>query len=215
MEQLENSLFLDQVPSIWASRAYPSLLGLSTWFTDLVMRLRELEAWSSDFVLPICVWLAGRVTEFKLNSNENYFNIAGFFNPQSLLTAIMQSTARRFELPLDKMCLYCDVTKKQKEDFTAAPRDGAYVYGVFMEGARWETTQGIITDSKLKELYPPLPVINIRAITQDKQDNRNMYECPVYKTRSRGPTYIWTFNLKTKDKPAKWVLAGVALLLQT
>ena len=30
----------------------------------------------------------------------------------------MQSTARRFELPLDKMCLYCDVTKKQKEDFT-------------------------------------------------------------------------------------------------
>lgn len=75
MEQLENSLFLDQVPSIWASRAYPSLLGLSTWFTDLVMRLRELEAWSSDFVLPICVWLAGGVTEFKLNSSENYFNI--------------------------------------------------------------------------------------------------------------------------------------------
>jgi dynein heavy chain, axonemal len=100
MEHLENSLFLDQVPAIWAARAYPSLLGLSAWFNDLVMRLRELEAWSSDFVLPICVWLAG------------------FFNPQSLLTAIMQSTARRFELPLDKMCLYCDVTKKHKEDFT-------------------------------------------------------------------------------------------------
>lgn len=104
-----------------------------------------------------------------------------------------------------------------------------------MEGARWDTSQGIIADSKLKELYPALPVINIRvrsysylyrylqflyliffqAITQDKQDLRNMYECPVYKTRSRGPTYIWTFNLKTKDKPAKWILAGVALLLQT
>ena len=127
----------------------------------------------------------------------------------------MQSTARRFELPLDKMCLYCDVMKKQKEDFTSAPRDGAYVHGIFMEGARWDIQQGVIADSKLKELYPSLPVINIRAITQDKQDNRNMYECPVYKTRQRGPTYIWTFNLKTKDKPAKWVLAGVALLLQT
>lgn len=91
----------------------------------------------------------------------------------------------------------------------------AYVYGIFMEGARWDCTQGIIADSKLKELYPSLPVINIRAITQDKQDNRSMYECPIYKTRSRGPTYIWTFNLKTKDKPSKWVLAGVALLLQT
>lgn len=53
-----------------------------------------------------------------------------------------------------------------------------------------------------------------QAITQDKQDLRNMYECPVYKTRTRGPTYVWTFNLKTKDKPAKWTLAGVALLLQ-
>lgn len=30
----------------------------------------------------------------------------------------MQSTARRQELPLDKMCLQCDVTKKNKEEFT-------------------------------------------------------------------------------------------------
>ena len=29
-----------------------------------------------------------------------------------------------------------------------------------------------------------------------------------------GHSYIWTFNLKTREKPAKWVLAGVALLLQ-
>lgn len=50
MEQLENSLFLDQVPATWSARAYPSLLGLSAWFQDLVMRLREFEAWSSDFV---------------------------------------------------------------------------------------------------------------------------------------------------------------------
>lgn len=56
---------------------------------------------------------------------------------------------------------------------------------------------------------------SFKAITQDKQDLRNMYECPVYKTRTRGPTYVWTFNLKTKDKPGKWTLAGVALLLQT
>ena len=28
---------------------------------------------------------------------------------------------------------------------------------------------------------------------------RNLYDCPVYKTRQRGPTYIWTFSLKTKS----------------
>ena len=45
-------------------------------------------------------------------------------------------------------------------------------------------------------------------------DMKNMYECPVYKTRDRGPTYVWTFNLKTKENANKWVLGGVALLLQ-
>jgi dynein heavy chain len=57
MEQLENSLFLDQVPGIWSARAYPSLLGLSAWFSDLILRLRELEAWSSDFVVRILKYL--------------------------------------------------------------------------------------------------------------------------------------------------------------
>ena len=57
----------------------------------------------------------------------------GFFNPQSFLTAIMQSTARKNELPLDRMCLVCDITKKQKEEVTMAPRDGAYINGLFME----------------------------------------------------------------------------------
>lgn len=54
----------------------------------------------------------------------------------------------------------------------------------------------------------------IRAVPAEKQDYRSVYPCPVYKTRQRGPTYVWTFQLKTKEKPSKWVLAGVALLLQ-
>lgn len=53
MEVLENSLFLDQVPEIWTLRAYPSLLGLTSWFVDLLLRLRELETWSTDFVVSL------------------------------------------------------------------------------------------------------------------------------------------------------------------
>ncbi|NXS46386.1 DYH9 protein, partial [Balaeniceps rex] len=196
MENLQNALFLDMVPESWTKRAYPSTASLGTWFADLLTRIKELEAWTVDFSLPSAVWLAG------------------FFNPQSFLTAIMQSTARKNEWPLDKMTLQCDVTKKNREDFESRPREGAYVHGFFMEGARWDAQTSIITDARLKELTPAMPVIFIKAIPADKQDIHSMYPCPVYKTRQRGPTYVWTFNLKTRENPSKWVLAGVALLLQ-
>lgn len=62
MEVLENALFLDQVPQVWASRAYPSLLGLTNWFVDLLMRLRELEAWSTDFVVKSLLFIAKRIS---------------------------------------------------------------------------------------------------------------------------------------------------------
>lgn len=127
---------------------------------------------------------------------------------------VRQQMARKNEWPLDKMCLQCDVTKKNREDMGGAPREGAYVCGLFMEGARWDTQTGMISESRLKELAPPMPVIFIKAIPVDRQDTRNVYECPVYKTKQRGPTFVWTFNLKTKEKPAKWTLGGVALLLQ-
>lgn len=77
MESLQNAVFLDVVPDSWTKRAYPSMSGLALWFSDLLARIKELEAWSSDFILPSAVWLAG------------------FFNPQSFLTAIMQTMARR------------------------------------------------------------------------------------------------------------------------
>ncbi|XP_016382633.1 dynein axonemal heavy chain 9 [Sinocyclocheilus rhinocerous] len=196
MENLQNAIYLDQVPESWTKRAYPSISGLAIWFTDLLNRIKELEIWTSDFSLPSVVWLAG------------------FFNPQSFLTAIMQSMARRNEWPLDKMSLQCDVTKKNREDFSSPPREGAYIHGLFMEGARWDTQAGIMVDARLKELTPTMPVIFIKAIPVDKQETRSLYQCPVYKTRQRGPTYVWTFNLKTKENPSKWTLAGVALLLQ-
>ncbi|NXH06752.1 DYH9 protein, partial [Loxia leucoptera] len=196
METLQSCLFLGTVPESWLRRSYPSTASLASWFADLLARISELEAWTRDFSLPSTLWLGG------------------FFNPQSILTAVMQSTARKNRWPLDRMALQCDVTKKSREDFASAPREGAYVHGLFMEGARWDAQAGTITEARLKELTPAMPVVFIRAVPDDKQDTRGLYPCPLYKTRQRGPTYVWTFNLKTKENPSKWVLAGVALLLQ-
>ena len=84
MEATMNALFLDRVPGNWTARAYPSMLPLGLWNADLLLRIKELEAWVSDFALPNCVWLAG------------------FFNPQSFLTG-----EYRQELQTTKSCIPC------------------------------------------------------------------------------------------------------------
>lgn len=40
------------------------------------------------------------------------------------------------------------------------------------------------------------------------------FHIPCAPNRQRANTYVWTFNLKTREKQSKWILAGVAILLQ-
>ncbi|XP_051008480.1 dynein axonemal heavy chain 11 [Acomys russatus] len=197
MEAQLSALSYDRIPDTWKKLAYPSTYGLAQWFNNLLLRCRELDTWTQDLALPAVVWLSG------------------FFNPQSFLTAIMQTMARKNEWPLDRMCLTIDVTKKTKDDYGHPPREGAYLHGLHLEGARWDIQSGALADARLKELTSLMPVIFARAIPVEREETpQHTYECPVYKTKMRGPTYVWTFRLRSKEKTAKWVLAGAALLLE-
>lgn len=195
MDDLLNSIFYDRVPDSWAKVAYPSLKSLGFWLEDLLKRIKQLEEWSEEMQLPRVVWLSG------------------LFNPMSFLTAIMQTTARRNALPLDNMCLQTEVLKKHREEITHGARDGCYIDGLFLEGAAWDEKAGVLRQSNLKELVCKMPVIHIRAVTVDKSDTKSCYIAPVYNTSMRGPTYIFSAQLKTKDDPNMMTLAGVALLL--
>uniref|UniRef100_A0A7N6BNC5 AAA+ ATPase domain-containing protein n=1 Tax=Anabas testudineus TaxID=64144 RepID=A0A7N6BNC5_ANATE len=195
METLQSALYNDSVPDTWARLAYPSIKTLAQWYNDLMCSCRELDSWTQDFVLPAVVWLSG------------------LFNPQSFLTAVLQSIARKNQWPLDKITLTVDVTKKTKDDFGHPPREGAYIHGLFMEGARWDTQAGVISEAVLRDLTPAMPVLYVRAVPAEEQDLKSTYECPVYRTKQRGHTYVWTLHLRTKQPSAKWIVAGVALLL--
>ncbi|XP_039885510.1 dynein heavy chain 11, axonemal isoform X2 [Simochromis diagramma] len=195
MENLQSALFMEQVPDSWARLAYSSTKTLAQWLNDLMCSCHELDSWTQDFVLPAVVWLSG------------------LFNPQSFLTAVLQSIARKNKWPLDKMTLSVDVTKKMKDDFGHPPREGAYIHGLFMEGARWDTQAGVISEAVLRELTPAMPVLYVRAVPTEERDISNTFECPVYRTKQRGHTYVWTLRLRTKQPATKWIVAGVALLL--
>lgn len=57
----------------------------------------------------------------------------------SFVTAIMQFIARQKGLPLDNMAIYTDVTfLKGSEEVQKSAEIGAYVHGVYLEGAAWE-----------------------------------------------------------------------------
>lgn len=204
MEILSNTLSMNRVPKIWEEVAYWSKKNLGSWFLDLLERVKQLDAWSDSLVLPKSLW------------------ISGLFNPMSFLTSVMQITARAKGLPLDNMTLQTNVTNlTDVEEVQNYPENGAYVHGLFLEGAAWDMGRGgpddgCLTDSTLKDLHPRLPIVNVIAVPIEEKVTVAMYQCPVYVTSMRGPTYVFTANLKMESEesdPNKWILAGVALLM--
>ena len=196
MEDLANSLFLDRVPKKWEALAYPSLRSLGTWLGDLHGRIGQLNEWAGNpGETPIVTW------------------ISGLFNPQSFLTAVMQTTAQAKGFELDKLTLLTDVTKKVAvEEMTQAAKDGTYISGLSIEGGSWNVQSALLEPSRPREMYCALPIINVRPAIVDKMDS-NLFMCPVYKTQQRGPTYVFSIQLRTKFEQGKWILAGVVAVM--
>jgi dynein heavy chain len=195
MEALLNCLALDRLPPQWA-KAYPSRRGLTTWLFDLNMRLHQVEEWCGNPMdIPKVTWIAGLIT------------------PQSFLTAIMQVTAQKNQLELDKLLVQTDALKKMTAEEVDAPsRDGAYISGMQMQGARFDVQGNQVERSKPKEMYCVMPVINCRAVLSEKIPKTGVFVIPCYKTTQRGPTWVFSGQLPTKSPPGRWILAGVALV---
>jgi len=121
MEKLAGALALNNVPANWFKVAYHSNKSLLLWLDDLNRRVQQFVDWADEFTTPHVVWLSG------------------LFNPMSYLTAIMQVTARKDFLPLDDMCLKTEVMNVfEPEEMPEAAENGAYIYGLSLEGAGWE-----------------------------------------------------------------------------
>jgi dynein heavy chain len=197
MEEMATSLYLDRVPKKWESLAYPSMRSLGAWLSDLQARITQLNDWAgSPQDAPPVMW------------------ISGMFNPQSFLTAVMQVTAQAQGLELDRLTLVTEVTRRVVvEEVSAASKDGTFIIGLYLEGASWNLAGGMIESSKPREMYMQLPIINMKPAIVDRFDP-GTFMCPVYKTQKRGPTYVFSLQLKTKLEPAKWVLAGVAAVME-
>ena len=196
MEDLMNALADGLRPAGWEKFAYPSKRALPSWVRDLIDRQKQLSDWTADMNLPKSTCLSY------------------LFNPQSFLTAVKQTTARANEWPLDRTEAQTDVTKKYEPSELPGPsKEGAFIHGLFMEGARWDDKAGTIEESRPKELYAKMPVVLIKAVQFTGIEPKDTYVCPCYKTQDRGPTFVFNAGLRSKTPAAKWILGGVGLLM--
>ena len=70
----------------------------------------------------------------------------------------MQTTARKFEWPLNKTMITVDVTRFSPDQISSPPKEGVYIHGMYLEGARWDEKLGTLDESRPKQLSYQMPV---------------------------------------------------------
>ena len=119
LESLVNSLYNNKVPEIWESNGYISLKPLKAWTDDLGQRLQFLQSWID-------------------NGTPHAFDFWVF--SQAFVTGTKQNFARKMQYPIDTISfnfVVKDTFKVDASDITSKPKDGCYMYGLFLEAARW------------------------------------------------------------------------------
>ena len=105
---------------------------------------------------------------------------------------------------------------------TQKPEDGCYVYGMFLEGARWNYETHLLDNSLNRELYTDVPLIHMVPKPNREPPKTGIYNAPLYKILSRQGTlsttghstnFVLMVELPTKEEESKWIKAGVAMFL--
>jgi dynein heavy chain len=204
LSEMFSSLLNSSVPDMWKKVSYPSLKSLASWVADFNARVKFIYDWVK-YGYQSCYWLSG------------------FFFPQSFLTAVLQTHSRKYSLPIDSLVFTFEVTPWSFQEFRKNPADGVFIYGLFLEAARWDREEMILIDALEKEIYFTMPVIHFLP-TNNYVAKEGDYLCPLYKTTSRAgilsstglsTNFVVYVDLSSEENPDKWTLLGVALLCQT
>ncbi|XP_057328416.1 dynein axonemal heavy chain 10-like [Microplitis mediator] len=199
LESLLDSLYNGVVPKEWASLAPVTQKTLARWISHINKRTDQYTDWSGSNE-PIVLWLSG------LN------------NPKSYLAAFFQMTCRKNNWPLDKSCIYTQVSKFSRVDEVEERlHQGCYVHGLYLEGARWDVKQQCLKKSYPKVKFDELPVLSIITKESHHLTLEHTVKTPVYVTSDRqnamGEGLVFEADLRTADHKSLWILQGLCLLL--
>uniref|UniRef100_G3TTP3 Dynein axonemal heavy chain 14 n=1 Tax=Loxodonta africana TaxID=9785 RepID=G3TTP3_LOXAF len=227
LEDIYNSFLKTRVPISWQKCSYKSCKPLSPWVNDLIQRLNFFNTWA------------------KMGFPAKYWLPAFFFPEEGFLIAVLQDYGRSRGISTDTLTfthqvisdttdMKLNIVRKAFKVMNGTVRPiaevhpgadlshtGVHVFGLFIDGARWNHEQKILDDSLPLEICCDFPEIYFLPRKTDSE--LYTFECPIYQTpqRSRNVTttslstsFLTSVCLPTRKPPSHWIKMRVALLCE-
>jgi dynein heavy chain len=204
LDKMYVSFLINQVPSIWAKTGYSSLKPLGSWFDDLDLRVKFVRSWIAEGE-PLSFWMSA------------------FFFPQGFLTGVLQNYARKRLVPIDTLTFSYEFSNTvEHSNIVVRPDVGVHCHGLYFDACAWDFEEGEITDAKLGNLNPQVPVIHFIP-TENYEPNPRNYEIPVYKTSKRAgvlsttgmsTNFVVPVYMPSRKEESYFIRRGAAMLLQ-
>lgn len=202
LDSMYLSILNNQVPKNWQAVAYPSLKVLSLWYPDLIERVSVIKKWL-DEGNPASYWLPG------------------MFFPQGFMTGVLQTHARQYKIAIDKLDFAFTILEAERADeIEETPEQGVYIWGLYLDGARWDRENEVLTDQLPSKMVETMPIIHFKPQEDYKADPED-YQAPLYKTSVRqgvlsttgqSTNFILMVSIPSKELPAIWIQRAAALL---